>query len=528
MRWFPFSSFHVPAIALYLSDHTLAVLRLNKDNSVISFGRTELASGIVENGKVLDKKKLAEHIRELCKNASPKPIMLTDEVPVILSVPESQSFTHLFTVPSATPEEKFKETVLSKAGELIPMDMTHLYVDWHVVERAVGATDRVLFAAAPRDIIDAYIAVCESCNLLPLAIDMETISLARALLSDDGKTSVIMDIGARTTTLGFFDEAHRLGLSVSIPIAGNSFTHAVIDHMHASWEDAEKLKREQGLDRMIPDNRVMVILQERLQAIMQELQKAFAYYESTYRKPVLRLVFAGGSSLLPDIVTYYAMNLKCEVVLGEPFRVLGKTNPQLADIHEPILFAPVVGLALRALAEHPEADGINLLHGWEGERWEEREEKILRRWRRLAVPIFVASIILLFYVAYAYLYLPYVRLHEENISRIALISGGNDGLVSTSTPALSDVATSGAEMISPPFPATTTTSESRETLIRIRETPTGWLNVRRSGASSSPAFAKIHPGETYPLLHEERGWAEITVHSGLNGWISTVYIERIP
>lgn len=536
MRWFPFSSFQVPAIALYLSDHSLAVLRLDKEKRVISFAHADLPSGVVLDGKVLDKDKLALAIRELCKNALPVPVILTEEIPVILSIPESQSFTHLFTVPTATLPEKFKDVVFAKARELIPMDMAHLYWDWHIAERNVGAIDRVLFAAAPREIVDAYISVCTSCNLLPLAIDMETTSLARALLLPDGKTSVIMDIGARTTNLGFFDEEQRLGLSVSISIAGNSFTSAIVDRMHSSWEVSEALKREQGLNRAIPDNRVLIIIQERLQAIMHDFVKAMTYYESTYRKPVTRVVLAGGSALLPDIVTYYAMNLKREVVLGEPFRLLGGMNPELAEVGEPIRFAPVVGLALRAIAPHPESAGINLLHGWEGERWEEREGKILKKWRQLALPLFVASIVLLLAVSYVYIYRPYTRLHAENISRINLLPTATEidtERESTTTPDISPISTetsttSTATTTETVLPTAVATTTPAKTTIRIKETPTGYLNVRREPASTGVAFTKVYPKETYPLITLRGEWMEIALSGSTSGWVSARYAEEIP
>ena len=523
MRWFPFSSFHVHAIALYLSDHTLAVLSLSKEKQVISFGSCYLADNIVIDGKVLDRDKLVLAIRELCAQAQPKPVILDEEIPVILSVPESQSFTHLFTVPSATPPEKFKETVFAKARELIPMDMTRLYWDWHIAERAVGAVDRVLFASAPREIIDSYIAVCEKCNMLPVAIDMETTSLARALLLPDGKTSIIMDIGARTTTLGFFDDEHRLGLSVSIPIAGNSFTNSIVERIHVSWDDAESLKRQQGLSRAIPDNRVLVILQERMQAIMHDFLKALNYYESTYRKPIVRIVLSGGSALLPDIVTYFGMNFKREVVMGEPFHLLGNMNPQLAELGSSIRFAPVVGLALRTLVAHPESEGINLLHGWEGERWEEREEKILKKWRLLAVPLFISSCTLLAYVVYAYLYLPYVRLQTENTSRVTLLS-------ETAQPAI--VQASSTVTIAQPQTTevtdvfATTTNIVLSPMLRIKETPTGYLNVRRRPASTSPSFARVYPGENYELLAKENGWVKIKIKTDEVGWVSGMFIEE--
>jgi type IV pilus assembly protein PilM len=340
MRWFPFSSFTVSPIALHISDHTCAVLRLNSKNEIVSFGRALLPQGVMEGGLVRDRKQLGEHIRTACARALPKPIRLDEEVPVIFSIPESQSFTHLFTVSSSLPDEYIAKTIQKKAGEIIPAPLDSLYTDWHIVEENVGGNDRILFAAAPREIIDAYIAVCEEVNLLPLAIDMETISLARALLPDDGKASVIIDIGSRTTTLGFFDEQHRLGLSLSLPIAGNNFTRALIDRLHVSFEDAEELKRSSGLSRALPDNRSMVILQEQLQLMLPQLRKATSYFESTYHKAVTSVVLAGGEALIPDIAVYLAMNLKCDVVLGNPLTQLGKAAAQILGEQESVAYAP--------------------------------------------------------------------------------------------------------------------------------------------------------------------------------------------
>lgn len=522
MRWFPFSSLHVPAIALHLSDHAIAILRLDAHKRIVSFGRKELPSGVLEEGRVRDAIKLETAIRELSATLLPKPITLDEEIPVILSIPEARSFTHIFSVPTGVEKEKLPEMVFAKASRLIPMDLSLLYADWHIVEENVGGTDRILFAAAPREIVDSYIAVCEACDLLPLAIDMETIGLARALLPDEQTTSLIIDIGERTTNLGFFDEQHKLGLSVSIPIAGKDFTRVLTDTMHVDWETAEKLKREQGLDRRIPDNRVMVIVQERLQAILHELHRAMTYFESTYRKPIKRIVFAGGSSLMPDLVTYYAMNMRGDVSLGDPLRTLAPGSGEMLSGVPPVLSAPLIGLALRALAPDPAGSGINLLHGWEGERWEERERHILERWKKLALPLFGASVVLLGYVAYAYLYLPYARLHEENISRV--VPQPTDSFVpesSTTTP--EELLATTSEAALEQTPALNIQEDELRTAI-IAETPTGWLNVRSGPSGTHAVITKVIPGESYPVLGTEGTWTHIDLGTRGNGWVSSTYV----
>ncbi len=522
MRWYPFSSLYVPAIALHLSDHAIAILRLDAHKRVVSFGRKELPSGVLEGGHVVDSAKLKSTIRELCGTLLPTPVSLDEEVPVVLSIPESRSFTHIFSVPTGVPKDKLPEMVIAKASRIIPMDLSLLYTDWHIVEENVGGTDRVLFAAAPREIVDAYIAVCESCDLLPLAIDMETISLARALLPEEKATSLIVDIGERTTNLGFFDEQNKLGLSVTIPIAGKDFTRALTDTMHVDWETAEKLKKEQGLDRRIPDNRVMVIVQERLQAILREVHRSMTYFESTYRKPIKRVVFAGGSSLMPDVVTYFAMNMRGDVTLGDPLRTLAPGSGELFSGIPPVLSAPLIGLALRALAPDPAGSGINLLHGWEGERWEDRERHIFERWKKLALPLFAASLVLLGYVAYTYLYLPYMRLREENISRVIPQPSNFFATSSAVVVPILEVGTTSAPVSAEP--PTDSEIETARPVIIVGETPTGWLNVRSGAGPNFEILLKVKPGESYAVIETVGEWTHIELEGGSDGWVSSAYV----
>lgn len=529
MRWFPFSSFYVPPFALYLSDHTLAVLRLDNKNSIRSFASAELPQGLINDGVVLDREKVAAAIRTLCAEAKPEPILLDGEVPVVFAIPESQSFTHVFTIPANVHPDKLKELVANKAKTLIPMEMSELYWDWHVVEEQIGGTARVLFAAAPRKIIDATILLCEACNLLPLAIDMETVSLARALLSPDSHESVIMDIGARTTTLGFFDAKQRLALSISIPIAGDAFSRSLVERMHISFEDAEDLKKKQGMDRMIPENRTLIILQERLQAMLVEYGKARTYFESTYKKPLTRVILAGKSALMPGLSVYFGMNMTTEVLMGDPRSLLCGNEKVFPSAALALPFAPLIGLALRANHSNPETNGINLLHGWEGERWGAREHRILTRWKKLALPLCAASVVLLAYVLLAYIYLPLERLSTENLSRVTLIPEYAPSGASSSTNLFATTTndSSVSASLPPQEEESMIVSTSSAQTVHIRRTPTGWLNVREGPGQTFPVMTKIHPGETYVLIEEKGSWMRLRLETGNEGWISAEYGEKL-
>lgn len=63
--------------------------------------------------------------------------------------------------------------------------------------------------------------------------------------------------------------------------------------------------------------------------------------------------------------------------------------------------------------------------------------------------------------------------------------------------------------------------------VKIRETETGWLRVRKEPSSSSLEIKKIKPGETYKLILEQNGWEKIEMDGGVQGWISSKYAEKL-
>jgi len=63
--------------------------------------------------------------------------------------------------------------------------------------------------------------------------------------------------------------------------------------------------------------------------------------------------------------------------------------------------------------------------------------------------------------------------------------------------------------------------------VKIKETETGWLNVREASSSASREIQKINPGEEYELLEEGQSWYKINLGGGKTGWISAKYADKI-
>ncbi len=91
-----------------------------------------------------------------------------------------------------------------------------------------------------------------------------------------------------------------------------------------------------------------------------------------------------------------------------------------------------------------------------------------------------------------------------------------------------ELAKEAINIIEPSTEAAEISTPSGETavMVTIKETETGWLNVRENANSSGAAIAKINPGEKYKFIEENNGWYKIDLGNGKSGWISAKYAEK--
>ena len=70
-------------------------------------------------------------------------------------------------------------------------------------------------------------------------------------------------------------------------------------------------------------------------------------------------------------------------------------------------------------------------------------------------------------------------------------------------------------------------AEMEKPYVKIKDTPTGWLNVRSEPSTAGKeetVLTKINPGEVYKFIEaNETGWYKIEYEKGKQGWISGKY-----
>lgn len=507
---------------LDISDHSIEALVLSKSlfgkPRVESYGRTIIRGEVVKNGVIKNPKKLEELIKQTLDSAKPKPI---NSSLCILSLPESQVFSTIFKMPSGLKRKEIQSTIPYKAEEIIPFKSSEIYYDFKSIT-VEDQSQEIFYVAAPVKVVDSYVDVLRKVGIKPVAFDLESVSLARALISSgensDGGT-LIIDIGSRTTNLNIFDK-NGIRQSLTIKIAGDRFTKAIVTNMKLTPKEAAEVKMKNGFDPKKQEGKALLVLQNEFKRIIKEAQSLIEYYKTETNRPIKKIILAGGSSLLPQVDQYLADNLGTEVVLGNPFLKIVDQKGLVDLKNKAVLYGNVAGAALRGISKNADENDINLLpvKFKKFALVPDRAEK--KAWRLIYVRLAIFLLLLLglggvfalrqqgsdlyssFYPSYNVntsmdSNVDFMTLEELRQSIL------NQDQVSTTTP--------------------TTTKPIIN--VTIRQTSAGVLNVREGPGVSFSQIGQVPSGSVFELIQKENDWYQIEFEDDKTGWVISTFAD---
>mgnify|MGYP001572761515 CR=1 FL=1 len=352
-------------IGLDISDRSIEAVQLKRafrGIAVVAASRLELPAGVVENGLLRQPGPLADQLRTLLHQAKPQP---SRERFCLVSLPESQVFSHVFSLPAALNERQVRQAILYEAEQFVPIPLRESYYDFIVVGRR-GDQQEVAYVATRRAVVHQYLEACRAAGLMPVAFEPESGSISRALVRRGfGERGVVLliDFGARTTNAHLIVRGSPAG-SLTIPRAGEHLTAAVAVALKLTLGEAEQRKRHEGVrfdppaagSTPPPSAAAMLTV---LHPIAVELRRYVEYARQHRGWPVQRVVLCGGSALLPGLEEYLSAQLSLPVAVGNPLARLAGASSWFT--REAIFYADVIGLGLRGLARDPSRSGINLL-----------------------------------------------------------------------------------------------------------------------------------------------------------------------
>ena len=352
------------AFGLDISDVSLKIVNLERrrgDLNLASIGETQIKEGVIRNGEIKDKESLIKSVKLAIAEAKGKKISTKY---VVVSLPEKKSFLQVIQMPKILKED-LKSAVIFEAENYIPLPIEEVYLDSQIVEPVVNHLDHydVLISALPKKMVDPYVECLKAAGLEPLALEIESLSIARSLVKDELTSSpvLLIDFGATRTSLIVFS-GHSLRFTFSIPVSSQNFTENITRSMKIDPEEAEKLKIKYGLQTQATKEggEVFDALIPPLTDLIEQIKKCLDYYQSHSAHEHLppdgqemkKVFLCGGGANLKGLPALLSQQLELPVEVGNPWiNILDEKNKEKPKIplEESLKYATAIGLALRGI-----------------------------------------------------------------------------------------------------------------------------------------------------------------------------------
>lgn len=244
-------------------------------------------------------------------------------------------------------KKKIQEEIERQAPYFLPYPPDEMRLSWSLIEndpriQSYTGKQRVIINALPDFVIENSKNLLEHCNLDGVALENQTVSQIRSILTPDNGNTVLMDYGATQTTLSIIVDG-VLRSSSHIPIGSEKITKDLSDSLGLDSTISEFLKKDFGLVNLFELPRP---LEDAFKTIKSELT-AFVELNKKVAQNPEKIVITGGGAHTTGLLSYlqyfmvpvYVANATRQTVITPDFK------PYLTPIIQQLSTA--IGLSLR-------------------------------------------------------------------------------------------------------------------------------------------------------------------------------------
>lgn len=348
-----------PAFGLDISDLTVKVGCLERRGDAIRlnyFGEFPIPEGLIVDGEIQKEPQLTALIREWFVSPEGRRVRARY---CIASLPEEKSFVRILELPNIKAED-IGHAVRWEVEGVVPLPFNEIFYDYELVGAPASRTGHrdVLITAFPKKIIESYHRILTGAGLLPLALELESQAISRAIVTDAlaAQSFVIIDIGAVRTSFIIF-AGGSLVFTKSVAIGGRDFERAIAEGIGVPIGEARQIKIETGITRTYRGGRVWRALEPLLVRMVSELKDVLGFFRDHPRRlhaelaDISAVYLCGGDANLIGLERYFAMAVKKPVVLAEPFARLALPPGAVPPIsrNDSLKYTTTIGLALRGV-----------------------------------------------------------------------------------------------------------------------------------------------------------------------------------
>ena len=359
LDFFPTPAYLAPPIlGLDISDTSVKFVELLRRPGGFELGRygeKKLSEAALDNGKIQKPDELLGVLGDLHTELRLRTVMI--------SVMEEQGYLLRLRVPVQT-EAEIREGIELQLDEHIPFPPSEVIFDYEIISAPADAAAYydVSVSAFPREIVDSYFDIVSSAGFEPLALEIESQSLGRSLVSrGDASPSMIIDFGRNRTGIAIVSDG-VVAFSSTLPMGGENFTHIIEKELGLTHEKAEEVKYEKGISRRADDKNFFSLFVPALTVFKEEIGKHYTYWHShpyesgVARKKIERIILCGRGANMRGIQEYLSSVLGVPVSVGSPWAnsfAFSYTVPAM-NLSDSLGYTAAIGLALRAFNERGE------------------------------------------------------------------------------------------------------------------------------------------------------------------------------
>jgi type IV pilus assembly protein PilM len=324
----------------------------------------------VRDGVVIQRQEVADALRDILREARMAP------GEAVAAIGGSTVVVRQIRVPVMS-EAMLRKSIHFEAAKYIP-SVQDCVVEFEILGKSGDPPQMdVLLVAAPREMVDSRVDALELAGLEPIAIDVESFALMRALSATGlvpatGEPVALVDLGATYTDVNI---VHRGGIAVtrSIPVGGQSLTASIRNATGLTEVEADQLKRavsmvdEEGADgadgagQPFQTDQIRMARQVAvpfMDEVLRELRRVINFFQSQFPEgatdsAVRGVVLTGGTGRLNGVDNFIHRRLGLPVEVCSLFSTTpvagvtaGALPPSFFQEHGPAL-AIAAGLALK-------------------------------------------------------------------------------------------------------------------------------------------------------------------------------------
>lgn len=275
---------------------------------------------------------------------------------VILALPESNVFSTILNLPFHT-EKEIKNYLDIQGGKIFPKPLSELVYSFELLgpnELNKAETD-VNVVACGKEYISTLFNISKEAGLHVLAVESEAYAIVRALLKQQNMTPndafLVVNVGSTDADMMVIRNGF-VRFSRNVTLGGNTFSKAIAQTLNVSEDQAEEYKKTYGLDYSALEGKIVLAMRPVAETLMTEIKRTINFYSTrnSYCE-FKKVIYSGGSSVMPGLLSYSAENLGMEVELANPFVGL-EFSPKIARMKDSLInsgpvYTVAMGLALK-------------------------------------------------------------------------------------------------------------------------------------------------------------------------------------